>query len=73
MIHGKGPQKGIDTHITNHYLMGGLVPIHVPNPYDKISDTEKDFSINIQVSFVDFLVRALTVGFYTPTTTTITK
>jgi hypothetical protein len=33
----------------------------------------KDYTVNIQHSFIDGLLSGLTGGLYTPTTTTVTK
>ena len=69
---GKGAQKGITVTEKNHYVIYGLVPIATSNP-SKMADGVQDYSVQIQHTFIDGLINAITMGIYTPTTTTVTK
>jgi hypothetical protein len=69
---GQGAQAGVSVSAKNHYLISGLIDLQTSNP-TKMSDGAKDYTVNIQHSFIDGLLAALTGGLYTPTTTTVTK
>ncbi|MXV52904.1 hypothetical protein GS399_18170 [Pedobacter sp. HMF7647] len=69
---GKGPQTNQAVKKWNHYVVYGLAPVGVSDSKELIGDA-KDYTINVQHSFVNGLVAALTLGIYTPTTTTVTK
>lgn len=69
---GNGAQKNIPVKGRNHYLIGGLVPLKTTTPAD-LAGNEKDYKVEITHSFIDGLISAITGGFYTPTTITVTK
>lgn len=69
---GRGPQNNQKVAKWNHYAIYGLAPIKVSNSKEALGDV-KDYSINVQHSFVNGLIAAITFGIYTPTTVTITK
>jgi len=69
---GDGAQTGVEVKETNHYLIYGLAPIGVSNPYEMAGDTE-NYDVTIKHSFVNGLLNAITFGIYTPTTTIVTK
>lgn len=69
---GRGPQNNQKVAKWNHYAVYGLAPIKMADSKEAIGDA-KDYSINIQHSFVNGLLAALTLGLYTPTTVTVVK
>lgn len=69
---GQGAQAGVSVSAKNHFLIGGLVAVGTSNP-TMMAGGAKDYTVNIQHSFIDGLLAALTGGLYTPTTTTVTK
>jgi hypothetical protein len=69
---GQGAQAGVSVSAKNHYLISGLVDVGTSNP-TMMAGGAKDYTVNIQHSFIDGLLAGLTGGLYTPTTTTVTK
>ena len=69
---GDGPQTGIEVKKMNHYLIYGLAPLNVTDPFELAGDA-KDFEVTITHTFIDGLINAITFGIYTPTTTIIKK
>ncbi|WP_202803344.1 Bor family protein [Pedobacter arcticus] len=69
---GKGPQTNEKVVKWNHYVVYGLAPVAVSDAKTLVGDA-KDYSLNIQHSFVNGLIGAITFGIYTPTTVTVTK
>lgn len=69
---GNGPQSGTEVKKMNHYLIYGLAPINVSNPTEMAGDAE-DYEVTVQHTFVDGLIQVVTLGIYTPTTTTVKK
>ncbi len=69
---GDGPQKGIEVKKHNHYFIFGLAPGTISDP-QKMSGDAENYSVTIQHTFIDGLIQALTLGIYTPTTTTVIK
>lgn len=69
---GNGPQTNQKTVKWNHYAIYGLAPVAVTDAKELVGDA-KDYSLNIQHSFVNGLIAAITFGVYTPTTVTVTK
>lgn len=69
---GKGAQGGTVVTKWNHYVIYGLAPVGVSDAKEMAGDAE-DYTVNTQQTFVNGLVSALTMGIYTPTTTTVTK
>ena len=72
MTVGDGPQSGATVKGKNHYFIGGLATGNVTDPHELAGDID-NYEVKIQHSFVDGLVGALTLGIYTPITTTIQK
>ena len=69
---GRGAQSGVTTTAKNHYLINGLVPLGTSNP-TQMANGASDYTVQVQHSFIDGLVSAITFGIYSPTTTTVTK
>ena len=69
---GKGAQGNQKTTQWNHYVVYGLAPVGVSDS-KQMANGAQDYTIHTRQSFVNGLVSALTFGFYTPTTTTVTK
>jgi hypothetical protein len=69
---GKGAQGNQQTTKWNSYLIYGLAPIDVSDS-KKMADGAEDYTVFTRLTFVNGLISALTWGFYTPTTTTVTK
>ena len=71
-IVGKGAQGNTQVTKWNHYLINGLAPVGVSDS-KKMADGATDYTVHTRYSFVNGLVGALTLGIYSPTTTTVTK
>ncbi|WP_010135541.1 Bor/Iss family lipoprotein [Ochrovirga pacifica] len=69
---GKGAQKGIKKTKMNHFAIVGLAPIKTANP-EEMAEGAKDYTVKTRFTIVDYLIRSITYGLYTPTTTTVTK
>lgn len=69
---GDGPQTGVQIKEKNHYLIYGLAPLETSDPIQMAGNAE-DYQVTVQHTFVDGLINAITLGIYTPTTTTVTK
>lgn len=69
---GNGAQSNQEMEQWNHYFLYGLAPGNVSNPQALAGDT-RDYTVRTRISFVNGLVAGLTLGIYTPTTTTIIK
>lgn len=69
---GSGAKTGVQIEERNHYLIYGLVPIKTSDPI-KMADGAQNYTVKIEHSIFDGLVNILTLGIYTPTTTTVTK
>lgn len=69
---GDGPQTNVQITEKNHYFVFGLAPGKISNPKDMAGNAQ-NYRVEIEHSFVDGLIAAITLGIYTPTTTTITK
>jgi len=67
---GQGAQAGVSVSAKNHFLIGGLVAVGTSNP-TMMAGGAKDYTVNIQHSFIDGLLSGLTGGLYTPTTLSI--
>ena len=65
----KGTQKVTET---NHYVVYGLAPINVSDT-KVMAGGAKDYTITTTHTFINGLVGGITLGIYTPTTTTVTK
>ncbi len=71
-IVGKGSQGTEKTTKWNHYVIYGLAPVGVSDAKEMANGTE-NYTVHTRQSFLNGLVSALTLGLYTPTTTTVTK
>ena len=69
---GQGAQAGVTVSAKNHFLIFGLIDAQTSDP-TKMAGGAKDYTVNIQHSFIDGLLASLTSGLYTPTTITVTK
>ncbi len=69
---GKGAQSGVTTTAKNHYLINGLVPLGTSNPTE-MAKGASDYTVQVQHSFIDGLISAITFGLYAPTTTSVTR
>ena len=69
---GNGPQSGIELKQKNHYFIYGLAPGGISDPI-QMAGGATDYQVKIEHTFVDGLINAITLGIYTPTTTTVTK
>ncbi len=69
---GEGAKRNIQTTKWNHYLIGGLAPVGVSDAKQMAGDA-KDYTVHTRQTFVNLLVHAVTLGIYSPTTTTVTK
>lgn len=69
---GKGAQGNVKVTEWNHYLIQGLAPVKISDSKQMAGGAE-NYTVTTKLSFVNGLVAGLTFGFYTPTTTTVTK
>jgi predicted small secreted protein len=69
---GEGAQTGVEESKMNHYLIYGLAPISVSDP-NELAGGAENYDVTIEHTFVDGLINAITLGIYSPTTTTIRK
>jgi len=67
---GNGAQGSTEITKWNHYLIGGLAPVGVSDTKEMANGVE-NYTIFTRHSFVNGLINALTLGIYTPTTTTV--
>ena len=56
----------------NNYYINGLIKGSTSDP-KTMAGGSSDYNVKIQHSFGDYLLTAITLGIYSPTTTTITK
>lgn len=54
----------------NHHIIGGLVPLGAKMKADDYVGGRKNYMVKTNQSFLNLLVNYLTLGLYTPTTTT---
>lgn len=69
---GEGAKGRSEVTKWNHYLIVGLAPVGVSDS-KSMANGATDYEVFTRQTFVNGLVSALTVGIYTPTTTTVTK
>jgi hypothetical protein len=69
---GEGAQGTISDTQLNHYVVYGLAPVGVSDTREMASGA-KNYTIHTRHTFVNGLVNVLTLGLYTPTTTTVTR
>jgi len=71
--YGDGPQRYVETtENQNHYFLWGLVRVG-EKPAPKPQSGATNYQLIIEHTFIDGLIGALTMGIYTPTTTTIVE
>ncbi len=56
----------------NNYFIEGLVTAKTADP-QKMADGSKDYTVHTRHTFADGLLWFITLGIYTPSTTTVTK
>lgn len=69
---GKGAQTGASTKGKNNYLISGLITLNTTDPAS-MAGGATDYTVTTKHSFVDLILNAITLGIYSPTTTTVTK
>ncbi|WP_158796728.1 Bor family protein [Pedobacter sp. L105] len=69
---GNGPQKNQEVTKWNHYLIDGLAPVGVSDSKE-MAGGATDYSVFTRQTFVNGLISVITLGIYTPTTTTVKK
>ena len=69
---GDGPQTGVTSTERNNFFLFGLVTGNVSDPQE-MAGGAKDFEVTEVHTFVDGLLRVITFGIYTPTTTKVQK
>lgn len=69
---GNGAQTGETVTKKNHYFVYGLAKGNLSDPKEMAGSAD-DYDVTIQHTFVDGLLRVVTFGIYTPTTTTVNK
>ncbi len=70
---GKGAQGNDVTMARQWYVLFGLIPINEVDS-QKMADGEKDYTIQTQFTFIDFVIGAFTsVASIQPMTVTVTK
>lgn len=67
---GNGSQGNNKVVEWNHYLIEGLAPVSVSDPTE-MTKNKTDYSVTTKHSFVNGLIRVITLGIYTPTTTIV--
>lgn len=56
--------------VKNHALIGGLVPLNNGHKASEFVNNTPNYVVKHQKSFVDGVLSFITIGLYTPTTTT---
>lgn len=69
---GEGANGNKEVTKWNHYVVYGLAPVGVSDSKE-MADGAENYEITTKQTFVNGLVSALTLGLYTPTTTTVKK
>jgi hypothetical protein len=69
---GNGASNGVTNRGKNHYLIEGLVALKTTTPAE-LAGGAKDYEVTVEHTFIDGLVRVITGGLYTPSTTTVRK
>jgi len=69
---GNGAQANQEIIAKNHYFFCGLSTLKVSNPW-ALANGAKDFEIETKHTFSDVVWSLVTFGFYTPTTTIVSK
>lgn len=68
---GAGAYGDIKKSAWNHYLIYGLIPVHVSDSKD-MSQNKQDYTVYTRQTVLNFLASFVTLGIYAPTTTTVT-
>jgi len=69
---GKGAQTGATVKEKNHYFIYGLAQGKQSNPQQMVGDLA-NYTVTVEHTFLDGLINGITLGIYTPTTTTVQK
>ncbi len=69
---GEGAQGNQEVKKWNHYVAYGLAPVGVSDAQEMAEGSE-NYEVTTEQTFVNGLVSAITMGLYTPTTTTVKK
>jgi hypothetical protein len=69
---GEGAKGNQEVTKWNHYVIYGLAPVGVSDS-KAMADGATNYTVTTRQSFVNGLVSGLTLGIYTPTTTTVKK
>ncbi|RNA60840.1 hypothetical protein D1631_02250 [Chryseobacterium nematophagum] len=69
---GKGAQNNVQVTKWNHYLFEGIAPVGVSDSKQMAGDAE-NYTVLTRQTFINGLITLVTLGIYTPTTTTVTK
>lgn len=69
---GDGPKSGDTVTQKNHFFLYGLIPGNASDP-QKMAEGSSDFEVIETHTFADGLLNVITLGIYTPTTTTVKK
>lgn len=69
---GKGAQGAQSVTRWNHYVIGGLAPVGVSDSKEMAGGVE-DYTVHTRQTFINGVVAGVTLGIYTPTTTTVRK
>jgi len=69
---GNGAQKGISSTKKNHFIINGLASVKTTQP-EEMAGEAKDYTVKTRFTLIDYLLRSITYGIYSPTTTTVTK
>ena len=69
---GEGAKGNQEVTKWNHYVIYGLAPVGVSDS-KAMAGGASDYTVTTRQSFVNGLVSGLTLGIYTPTTTTVKK
>ena len=69
---GSGAKGNQEVTKWNHYVIYGLAPVGVSDS-KVMAEGANDYTVTTRQTFVNGLVGILTIGIYTPTTTTVKK
>ncbi len=69
---GKGPQTGEEVKKKNHYFNFGTIKGKISDS-NKMAQEAKNYNVTTKQTFFDGFLTALTMGFYSPSTTIVKK
>jgi Bor protein len=69
---GTGAQTQEEITEWNHYMIYGLARVNISDAKQMAGGAE-NYTVHTRQSFLNGIISALTIGIYTPTTTTVTK